>query len=262
MLLHASLFGLSEAGASPAQQDALRVLERLDVLPALVSIWVPSVGAAVFTDSVREAIELRSLGSVLLVAVALLGVGFLVGGLYLTLGAATVRGERISLPGLSYRTIALAVRLGLLVLFTVSLAFFPFVLTVLLLQYVPGLGALLAMLALSFLLWLEFYVFFAVDGLALTRWGVREAVRRTIALVHEHFWSAVGLFGLYWVIVLGTSIIWTGLLSVHVFSLALGRVLAILGNAYVGTWVSLATLLYVWDRLTLHETPDHTASTT
>ena len=102
-------------------------------------------------------------------------------------------------------------------------------------------------------MWIVFYAFFIVDSLALVRRSLPKVVRLTLDLIHSNPWSAVGFFCLYWLIVFGTSLIWSVLLDLEILNIGIGRIIASIGNAYVGTWVTIAMFMYVWNRLLIHQ---------
>ncbi|MCY4437977.1 MAG: hypothetical protein OXE05_11685 [Chloroflexi bacterium] len=241
-----------EAGASPESANIFTIVSQSNLLSLILGIWVPSLGVAVSGEGPGATIVLDSFQQFLLALVLLLPVSFLLGGTYLALIAAEVQQSALPWEVLLPRVLRLTNRLGGLVGVMLVATLVPFAVASLMLSLVPLIGALLLLLAVALLLWVAFYVFFIVDSVALVRQSLPKVIRLTLDVIHANLWSSVGFFFLYWLIVFGTSILWGPILGWEILSISIGRIIATIGNAYVGTWVTIALFMYVWNRLLIH----------
>lgn len=107
-----------------------------------------------------------------------------------------------------------------------------------------GLAGFLVVLLQISLFWMLFYLFFALDALVVSDAGPIEAATYSMQIIRHNFWSALGLVVLIVLISNGLPLIWK-----TVAQEVWGVPLAIAGNAYVGTWMALASLLYYRDRV-------------
>jgi len=101
------------------------------------------------------------------------------------------------------------------------------------------LSVFMTMLAVS--AW--FYFFFAIDALFISRVSPWQALRMSLAIVRTYFWSSAGLIGLTLLISNGLNILWAALAAQ-----AWGLVLGIVGNAYIGSGLAAASMLFYRDR--------------
>lgn len=99
----------------------------------------------------------------------------------------------------------------------------------------------------SFLLvtaiWVQFYLFFVVDAIVISDASALQAVRNSVALVRFNLGPGLGLIILVWVIMLGMSVVWSGVAQTE-WGIAAG----ILGNAYVSTGLATAAMIFYRDR--------------
>ena len=241
-----------EESASPEGTSIFAIVRQSNLLSLVLGIWVPSLGVAVSGEGPGATVVLESFQEFLLALVLLLPVSFLLGGTYLALIAAQVQERALPWEILLPRVLRLAKRLGGLVGIMLVVTVVPFAVASLMLSFVPLLGALLLLLSVALLLWVAFYVFFIVDSIALVRQNLPRVIRLTLDVIHANLWSSVGFFFLYWLIVFGTGVLWGPILSWEVLSFSLGRFIATIGNAYVGTWVTIALFKFVWNRILLH----------
>ena len=241
-----------EEGADPEGASIFTIVRQSNLLSLILGIWVPSLGVAVSGEGPGATVVLNSFQELLLALVLLLPVSFLLGGTYLALIAAEVQQRALPWEILLPRVLRLAKRLGGLVGIMLVVTVVPFAVASLLLSFIPILGALLLLLAAALLLWVAFYVFFIVDSIALVRQSLPKVIRLTLDVIHANLWSSIGFFFLYWLIVFGTGILWSPILSWEILSISIGRIIATIGNAYVGTWVTIALFMYVWNRLLIH----------
>lgn len=104
------------------------------------------------------------------------------------------------------------------------------------------LGAMLAGAAL----WLALYLFFALDAIFVTRSGPWGAIQNSFRTVRHHFWPALSIFAIINVILWGTPIAWR-LVMAH----PLGIAVSIVGNAYVATGLTAASMIFYRQRYSL-----------
>lgn len=239
-------------GASADNPNLLDSVRQWNLLALILGAWVPTIGVAASGEGEGAVRALESFQELLLALVLLVPVGFIVGGAYLALIASAVQERTLTWEVLLPRVVRLAVRLGGLVGVMLVISVAPFAIAGLFLALIPFIGALLLLLAIVFLLWIAFYVFFIVDSLALVRQSLPKVIRLTLELLHSNPWSYVGFFFLYWLILLGTSLIWNVMLDLRILNIGVGRVIATVGNAYVGTWVTIAIFMFIWNRLLIH----------
>ncbi|MSQ33989.1 MAG: hypothetical protein EXR60_06210 [Dehalococcoidia bacterium] len=112
------------------------------------------------------------------------------------------------------------------------------------------LTALVVFLATALALWALLYLSLADKALFLSRSSPAEAIRRSVLLVRGHFWPALGLFILVNLILQGTPLAWR-LITGH----PVGALVAMLGNAYIGTGVMAGTLVFYRDRAGIQGVP-------
>lgn len=110
----------------------------------------------------------------------------------------------------------------------------------LILFFSPALGVFVMLLlsGLSFVLF--FYLYFVPAGLIMDNVGLRTAITQSFRLVRTNFWSTLGFFLLTSVISAGCSL----LLDRLAFYQPLGTLAAMVANAYIGTGLALALLIF------------------
>ncbi len=104
-------------------------------------------------------------------------------------------------------------------------------------------GAFLLLLTQLALVWLVFYLFFALAAVILSDAGPLRAALTSVEVVRANFWPAVAFIGLSLVIDTGLPIVWRALAG-QLWGLMAGMV----GNAYVGTGLAAASMLFYRDR--------------
>jgi hypothetical protein len=92
-------------------------------------------------------------------------------------------------------------------------------------------------------IWFYIYLFFFVNALILNDAGILRALWNSFNVVRRNFWSTIGLMLLMGLIGAGFSIIWR-MLSTSSW----GTLLAIMGNAYIGSGLAAASLTFYRDR--------------
>lgn len=152
-------------------------------------------------------------------------------------GAVVLRVARLWLRLMGFALLLL----GILVVMRLALA---------LLQEAAGaeLAAFGALMVSVAVFWVFIYFFFVVSAIAVSGVGIRAAVRRSTLLFRVFFWTTVGLVALTVFLDRGLAMIWDGL-AVSAF----GVVIAIVANAYIGTALLAASMIYYHDRMNVLE---------
>ena len=109
----------------------------------------------------------------------------------------------------------------------------------------PALGAGAMMLMGGLVTVIFFYLYFVTVGLVLDNLSVRAAVMRSIVLVRHNFWSTLGFFLLTNLISVGITLLLREIVAVGVVGVALGALI----NAFVGTGLAMALLIFYRTRL-------------
>ena len=229
----ANLFGLLSSG--------------LLGVPSVVAGGMPA-GLANAGGAVAVANPYLAVGLALLFMVA----GLLVAALYLTSVAATVRGDATPPRGLlprARRTWLKLIALALALVVAAIAISVPVSLSLTLVTLVSPtaaafLASLLGLFGLWVGLWVVFYLFFVVDSLVLQEVGLQRAVVNSIVVVRSSFWSTFGFIVLVNVIVAGLSVVWQWLARFTLVGLAV----AIAANAFIGSGLVAASLLFYRDR--------------
>lgn len=94
------------------------------------------------------------------------------------------------------------------------------------------------------LFWVFIYFFFTVPALAVGGSGLFEAIRRSILLFRMFFWAAMALVALSIFLDRGLTILWNGLLVTP-----LGVILGVVANAFIGTGLLAAAMVFYQDRM-------------
>jgi hypothetical protein len=109
------------------------------------------------------------------------------------------------------------------------------------------------------LLWLGFYFFFWITATVVADGNPVRAALTSVELVRSNFWPAVSLIGLILVIQTGLPIVWRSL-ATPVASLGAwgswGLIAGIVANAYVGSGLAAASMLFYRDRVLLAQNKD------
>ncbi len=230
---------------------------------ALAVISVPIVPSFIAGQSfARPAVaEINTTSSFMLAALVLFLVGLLVASGYLAIIAGQVRGEVPDGRLLALRTarnwlnfVALVVMAALL---SVGVIVPVSIIVSIVLLVSQALGAALLFIVMAVMMVAVYaaiiYLFFLVDAVVVSDLGPLRAARNSVLVVNRNFWSAVGLMLLTFLIMAGTQIIWAALAKQP---LGLGPVPGILGNAYIASGLSAASMLFYRDRLALLERID------
>lgn len=247
LIQRASLY-LPSAGPGIQWQELLEGFNLFSLLASAI-LGVPSLmtGATTASPLGQMVIEIDGglpfMGWVLV----LLPLGLLLGCLYLGLIAQKVREKPLS--SLLTRIWGYWLRVILLLLIFIGGAIllgFPLAMGFTLISLLSeSLTPIFSTLLLALLIWIWFYLFFAIDSIVISDAGPLSAIWNSITVVRRNFWSSLGLIILINVIGMGLSFIWRAL-GANPWGLALG----IVGNAYVGSGLAAAGLIFYRDRYT------------
>ncbi|MGB5932972.1 MAG: hypothetical protein WBH57_07890 [Anaerolineae bacterium] len=247
LIQRASLY-LPSTGLAIQLQELLAGFNLFSLLASAI-LAVPSLmaGATTVSPLGQMVIEIDDglpfMGWVL----ALLPLGLLVGCLYLGLIAQKVREKPYR--SLLHRIWGYWLRVILLLLIFIGGAILlglPLAMGFTLVSLLSeSLAPILSTLLLALLVWIWFYLFFAIDAIVISDAGPLSAIWNSINVVRRNFWSSLGLIILINVIGMGLSLVWRAL-GANPWGLALG----IVGNAYVGSGLAAASLIFYRDRYT------------
>ena len=109
----------------------------------------------------------------------------------------------------------------------------------------PSLGTAAVASAGALSLVLFFYLYFVTAGIVMDNLGIWPAMVRSVQLVRRNFWATLGFVMLSTLIGLGFAL----LLAQLAQSAAWLHLVAILANAYIGTGLALALLVFYRSRL-------------
>jgi hypothetical protein len=213
----------------------------LNIIP-MVPGYVGQMAASINT----QVLYVRGVGGVIAWVVGINFVSLLLSSFFLTMLASTLHDEHISLPVAIQRIGATALALSgaffvvlvvagglimpVLIMLSLLLAQFTTFMTIVLLWFIVG-------------FWLSLYTGFAVEAIVLDRFSPIPALRRSMQLVHQHFFSAIGLLLLLFLISNGLNVVWAILAASPV-----GMLIALVGSAYIGSGLAAARLVFYASR--------------
>lgn len=113
----------------------------------------------------------------------------------------------------------------------------------------PGLASLIALLLSGAAMVISIYLYFVTAAIVLDDLPALTAVRQSLAVVRSNFWATLGFILIYNVIALGFTLIIARLAETSV----VGMVIAILANAYIGSGLTLALLVFYRTRILKQE---------
>lgn len=87
------------------------------------------------------------------------------------------------------------------------------------------------------------YLYYSIGAMLINNAGILAAVRNSIVVVRQNLWSTIGLILLTMIIGTGLSLIWQQLTFA-----SWGVIVGILGNAYIGSSLMAAVLVFYLDR--------------
>jgi hypothetical protein len=201
----------------------------------------------------HSSIQIESVGTAGMLALLLGLLGIMIGVIYMNMLARAVplgEGQKSPAPGQFtdlvirqwLRTIGFVLGVCLLLVIIYVPAT---VIATLLMMFSPALGsgAMLLLSGLSVVIF--FYLYFVTVGLILDNLPLSQAVVRSVMLVRHNFWPTLGF-----VIVTGLISLGLGLLLAQLAASGpIGTLLAVPANAFIGTGLVLALLVFYRTRL-------------
>ncbi len=94
------------------------------------------------------------------------------------------------------------------------------------------------------LIWITIYFFFTVSAMAVSNVGLLQGIRRSVLLFRYYFWASLALFALTLFLDRGLGLVWHGL-AVS----SLGVLVGIAANAFIGTSLLAASMVFYQDRM-------------
>ncbi len=194
--------------------------------------------------------QVDSFSAYLLVFVLFTITGLIISALFWTMLGDFVQGEPWQAARWLERSFAVWKKLLLLTLVVVGLALmsiFPLSMMMFMLSaFSAGLASLVPLLAAAIAAWLIFVCVFTPHGLVLYHMPLSRAVNTSILVVRANFASTAGLAVIAIAILIGTGLIWEALTPDSWL-----RLVAIAGNAIIGTGLIVASLLFYRNRVTI-----------
>ncbi len=178
----------------------------------------------------------------------LMAAGLFLGSLYLGTIAYVMRDGTVDLKHLLqrvWRYWGLIVLFGMLLIGVLSVLGLPVFMIVGLLELAsPALARFILLGAAGLALWMLFHLFFVPHAIVVSESGLLRAVWNSLVVVGRNFWSALALIILINLINAGFTFVWDQM-SVNAPLTAV----SIAGNAFIGTGLVAASLIFYRDRL-------------
>ena len=200
-----------------------------------------SVTEATFVDS--SVWQLPNGVAWLLSALALTVVGILIGSVYMTSISYSLDQTGAFWPRLLRFGIRFALFGVLRIVMGIVMGIPVWIVTLALGALNPSLAYLFSTIVLGLLAWLSFYGIFFIAALAVNNASLWRAIWNSFNIVMRNFWPTLGLFLLINLIGGGLTILWQQLSTGSWLTLV-----GIVGNAYVGTSLVTASLVFYLDR--------------
>lgn len=231
--------------------DAIELFgKNFNLLSAVVStslLHVPSLLVGGTHSSPLPAIEVETPGEALVFWLVLSLMGLLVGVIYL--GLLARRLPIGALAGASVRAlVSKMIQHWLQIIAFIALVALLFLAIYLPLSvgigflslFSPALGSFLAMASGAFSLIIFFYLYFATAAIVMDNLSALAAMKRSVSIVHHHFFPTLGFIALSTLIGLGISLLLLELSALAMWAVAP----AIALNAYIGTGLAMALLIF------------------
>lgn len=236
-------------GVDPAMAEAFQTMAeevqatvgRTNLLAFLAwgRLGVPSIaGLRPVNPEVDQIIEITSYMQYFGLQAVILLVGLLVACVFLAMLGHEVRGEGVrvsrlleAVPRYFVRLLAIIVPLGVGLLFAISASLV--------------LGPL-AFIIWALALWVLLYLFFVPQAVTMAEEQPLRALWSSFLIVRTSFWSVLGLILLTNLIGSGLSLVWRSIMD-----MPSGTIIAILGNAYVGSGLTAAAFIFYRDRVAM-----------
>ncbi len=197
-------------------------------------------------------IEVSGGGQFLGLAAVLLLCGIVLGAIYLGLAAQVVRtgaGQpAVAVQRAGIYAVRFVALIAILLVVSLFLGLPAGVVIALTALFAPVVASLFVAALWAVVLWVYFYLFFAVDALFISDVGPLRAIGNSIAVVRMRPASALGLFLASIIISLGMPHVWGA-----VGASELGLLVSIVGNAYIGTGLVAASMIFYRDRITAYQ---------
>jgi hypothetical protein len=202
------------------------------------------------TGSLPNLWQVDSLDGYLLAYVLFTIVGLFISALFWTMLGAYVRGEPWQAARWLRRSFELWKKLLLLMIVVAGLALisiFPLSMVMFTLGALSaGLASLVPLLAVAVAAWIILVCLFTPHGLALYHMTLSRAVSTSSMIVRANFVPTVGLAVIAMSISIGMGLIWEGLAADSWL-----RLIAVAGNAIIGTGLIVASLLFYQNRVAI-----------
>ena len=212
-------------------------------VPALITGETPALPLSFHPAT----IEISSPWVFLSAFIALSLVGLLAACFYLGMVAQEVRDSHIDIVYLLRRIPYLWLRLilaSLVIILGGTLVLLPASIMISVASlFGQGVTSLMQSLLVASVLWIGIYLYFVPRAILLGDETVLRSFSTSIQLVRSSFWATLGLIILVFIIDNGLYLVWQ-LLLVNPW----GTLVAIIGNAFVGTGLAAATLVFYRDR--------------
>jgi hypothetical protein len=192
--------------------------------------------------------ESSSILIILALILLLVAAGLFLGCLYLGAIAYIIREGTVDLKHLLlrvWRYWALIALFGVLLTGVLLVLGLPIFVIVGLLELVsPALARFTLLAVTGFGLWMLFHLFFVPHAVVVSESNLLRAMWNSLVIVGRNFWSALALIVLIYLINAGFTVVWDKV-SVNAPLMAV----SIAGNAFVGTGLVTASLIFYRDRL-------------
>lgn len=234
-----------------AALTAARALSQWGEQFNLVDLLAVGLPALAVPAQAQRLLPLSAWGQALASAGGLLVLGGYLLALYLTIIARQVQGrQEAALAALARaaRVIWRLVALGVVILGIGLVVTLPAMMVIGVISFLYPQGAVFlatvtAWLAIGFLVWVSFYLFFAADAMVLDDAGVRQAVSKSATLVRLNGGATAMLIALTLTLTWGLGVVWEKIAASTV-----GAVAAIVANAYVSSALVAASLIFYTSR--------------
>ena len=210
----------------------------LFALLAWGQIGVPSIAGAIPVDETQGIVwRISGYGGMLLAQIAIMALGLLLAVAFLTVMAEELRSNRREGEALARGILRTSAYAAVLVVpMGAGLVF--------LLSFSSLLGPL-AIFSGVLVIWMALYLSFVPQALTLFAQGPIKALLTSFTVVRLNFWPSVGFLLLVTIIRRGLGLIFGRMLE----ATPIGVLLAVVGNAFVGTALALAMFLFLRSRV-------------
>ncbi len=247
-----SLLGIAPATLPAGYENQMATVQRVFAsfnFFFLLALYMPSLVPKLesLPPGAGQDHLLGSLDTVVLAVLGLFLASLWLGCLYLALLAQVVRDGRVNLGRLLARVWLYWLRcialIALAAVVTMVMALPSALLATAGGPVIGGIGRLLLTITQFTLIWAALYLFFAINALVINDVGPLKAMSYSIAVTRRNLMSTFGLIFLIFLIWIGTPLAWQAIARNPV-----GLVAGIVGNAYIGSGLFAASLIFYYDR--------------